>query len=43
MAPAPDTWHQEWLGNHSFVLQPFLRRNKLGKICALPVDVMLDE
>jgi len=42
MAPAPDTWHQDWVSNLNLILTPFVRRNKLGKTFISPVDVVLD-
>jgi Uma2 family endonuclease len=42
MAPAPDTWHQEWLNNINLLISPHVRRNKLGRVFIAPVDVVLN-
>ena len=41
-APAPDTWHQDWVSSLNLILTPFVKRNKLGKTFISPVDVVLD-
>jgi len=43
MAPAPDTFHQEWLANLFLLLRSHAQRNKLGKVLLSPLDVILDE
>ena len=43
MAPAPDTWHQDWLNSLNLVITPFVRRNRLGRVFISPIDVVLDE
>ncbi len=43
MAPAPDTWHQEWLISLGTLIKIFLKQNKLGRLLISPVDVVLDE
>jgi len=42
MAPAPDTWHQDWLSQIHLFLTPFVKRRKLGRTFISPVDVVLD-
>ncbi len=42
MAPAPDTAHQEWSRELTLILASYVKRNKLGKVFAAPVDVVLD-
>jgi Uma2 family endonuclease len=42
MAPAPDTWHQSWIGDLYSLLRTHVLRNKLGKVFMSPVDVVLD-
>ena len=42
MAPAPDTWHQDWLGKLHVLMTLYLRKNKLGRLLVSPVDVVLD-
>jgi Uma2 family endonuclease len=43
MAPAPDTWHQDWLGDLYTLLRSFVKRHQLGRLFVAPVDVVLDE
>src|SRR5438105_15804132 len=43
MVPAPDTWHQDWLGNLYLLLRPFVKRHRLGRVFMAPVDVILDD
>jgi len=43
MAPAPDTWHQDWLGDLYSLLRSFVKMNKLGRLFFAPVDVVLDQ
>jgi len=42
MAPAPDTWHQDWLNNLNLIITPFVKKNQLGRTFICPVDVILD-
>jgi Uma2 family endonuclease len=42
MAPAPDTWHQSWLGDLYDLFRAHVLRNKLGKVFISPIDVVLD-
>ncbi|SRR6266446_4977139 len=42
MAPAPDTWHQDWVSGLNLILTPFVKRNKLGRMFISPIDVVLD-
>jgi len=42
MAPAPDTWHQDWCRNLFRVLDAHVLKHKLGKLFFAPVDVILD-
>ena len=41
-APAPETWHQSWVGELHIILQKHVKRRKLGKVFLAPVDVVLD-
>jgi Uma2 family endonuclease len=41
-APAPDTWHQDWLSNLNTLVKLFLRKRNLGHLFIAPVDVVLD-
>jgi Uma2 family endonuclease len=41
-APAPDTWHQSWVGELLIILQKHVKRRRLGKVFVAPVDVVLD-
>ncbi len=42
MVPAPDLWHQDWLGSLYMVIRTFVTRNKLGRVFVAPFDVILD-
>lgn len=42
MAPAPDTWHQDWVGGFYSLLTGYVKKNNLGKVFISPVDVVLD-
>lgn len=42
MAPAPDTWHQSWIGELYIVLRDHVKNRQLGKVFLSPVDVVLD-
>jgi Uma2 family endonuclease len=43
MAPAPDTWHQDWLSKLNTLITLYLRKKNLGRLFIAPVDVVLDE
>jgi Uma2 family endonuclease len=43
MAPAPDTWHQDWVGQLHLLIAPFVTRNNLGRVFIAPLDVILNE
>ena len=43
MAPAPDTWHQDWVGELFRRLDDHVRKNNLGRVLLSPADVVLDE
>lgn len=43
MAPAPDTWHQDWSRELSMLVVTHVKRHKLGKVFIAPMDVVLDE
>ena len=42
MAPAPGTWHQDWLSELNDLVKKHVKRNKLGHLFFAPVDVVLD-
>jgi Uma2 family endonuclease len=42
MAPAPDTWHQVWIGGLHVILDRHVRARQVGKVLLSPVDVVLD-
>ena len=42
MAPAPDTWHQDWVWALMRDLSSFVEQKKLGKAFISPIDVVLD-
>ncbi len=42
VAPAPDTCHQDWLGELYSLLRLFVKTHKLGRLFFAPVDVVLD-
>lgn len=43
MAPAPDTWHQIWVGNLYTLLNAHAKRHHLGRVLVSPVDLVLDQ
>jgi Uma2 family endonuclease len=43
MAPAPDTWHQDWLSELHVLIKLHLRKKNLGRLFFAPLDVVLDE
>ena len=42
IAPAPDTWHQDWSRELTLLIASHVKRQKLGKVFVAPVDVVLD-
>jgi Uma2 family endonuclease len=42
MAPAPDVWHQDWLGKLYVLFTLYLRKRNLGRVFMAPVDVVLN-
>ena len=42
MAPASDTWHQDWIGKLHLILDQHARARRLGRVLLSPVDVVLD-
>src|SRR2546422_9115360 len=42
MAPAPDTWHQDWSRELFHIIDQHVRKQKSGKLFTAPVDVVLD-
>jgi Uma2 family endonuclease len=42
MAPAPDTWHQSWIGELYAILRAHVTQRNLGKVLMSPMDVVLD-
>jgi Uma2 family endonuclease len=42
MTPATDTWHQDWSRELTVILAGHVKRIKLGKVFAAPLDVVLD-
>jgi len=42
MAPAPDTWHQDWSSEIFLLVATYVKHHKLGKLFTAPVDVVLD-
>ena len=43
IAPAPDTWHQDWSRELFHIIDRHVRNQKLGKVFYAPLDVVLDE
>jgi Uma2 family endonuclease len=43
MAPAPDTWHQNWVGSLFDILRSHARKHQSGRVFVSPIDVVLDE
>lgn len=43
MAPAPDTWHQNWIGELYMILRSHVQGKKLGRVFVAPVDVVLND
>ena len=42
MAPAPDTWHQDWSRELFRIVENHVRMHKVGKVYFAPLDVVLD-
>ena len=42
MAPAPDTWHQDWSRKLFRVVDRFVAKSGLGEFFYAPIDVVLD-
>lgn len=42
MSPAPDLWHQNWVGELYSILRDHIHATRLGKVFLSPVDVVLD-
>ena len=42
MAPAPDTWHQNWTFELASILREHVRKHGLGRVFVAPLDVVLD-
>src|SRR4051812_29052096 len=42
MAPAPDTWHQDWSRKLFRIIDQFVTRNRLGEVFFAPIDVVFD-
>ena len=42
MAPAPDTWHQDWSRKLFRVVGRFVVESGLGELFYAPIDVVLD-
>lgn len=42
MAPAPDTWHQDWSRDLFRIVDAHVQKYKLGKVFFAPLDVVLD-
>ena len=42
MAPSPDMWHQDWIGELYMILRNHVHRQNLGKVFVAPFDVVLD-
>ena len=43
MAPAPDTWHQDWSRKLFRFIDRFVAKNRLGEVFYAPIDIVLDE
>ncbi|HWY77007.1 MAG TPA: Uma2 family endonuclease [Verrucomicrobiae bacterium] len=43
MAPAPDTWHQSWVGQLYALVLSFVEAKGLGRVFIPPIDVVLDQ
>src|SRR5439155_23636421 len=42
MAPAPDTWHQDWSRDLFRIIDRLVTAQRLGNVFFAPVDVVLD-
>jgi Uma2 family endonuclease len=43
MSPAPDTWHQNWLGELYTIVRKHVKARQLGQVFVAPLDVVLDQ
>src|SRR6266700_1662182 len=43
MAPAPDTWHQDWSRKLFRLIDRFVTKNNLGEVFYAPIDIVLNE
>jgi len=43
MAPAPDTWHQDWSRKLFRLIDRFVTKNNRGEVFYAPIDIVLDE
>ncbi len=43
MAPAPDTWHQDWSRKLFRLIDRFVAQNNRGEVFYAPIDIVLDE
>jgi Uma2 family endonuclease len=43
MAPAPDTWHQDWSRKLFRLIDQVVAKNALGEVFYAPIDIVLDE
>jgi Uma2 family endonuclease len=43
MAPAPDTWHQDWLNKLNILITLYVSKKHLDRLFIAPVDVVLDQ
>src|SRR2546422_2254449 len=43
MAPAPDTWHQDWSRKLFRLIDRFVMKNNPGELFYAPIDIVLDE
>jgi Uma2 family endonuclease len=43
MAPAPDTWHQDWSRKLFRLIDRFVAKNGLGEVFYAPIDLVFDE
>jgi Uma2 family endonuclease len=42
MAPSPDAWHQDWLGDLYTLIRRFVKERQLGRVFVAPFDVVLN-
>ena len=43
MAPAPDTWHQDWSRKLFRLIDRFVTKNNRGEVFYAPIDIVFDE